>query len=224
VLIDGRIEGLGQTGFLAAPLIVPQFVIDELQLLADSDDKLKRGRGRRGLEIVTQLQANPFVDLSIDNTTVAGHSVDRMLLELASNQNLRVLTTDYNLNKVAKIQNVTVLNIHDLANALKSQAIPGQSLRVEVVKAGEGPRQGVGYMPDGTMVVIEEAGRRIGETVTFLVTNSLQTSAGRMIFGKLESDEDQVVDDMAKAATSQPRTTERPNRPQRPISQRNPRR
>lgn len=228
-LIDGRIEQLGQTGFLAAPLIVPQFVVDELQRLADSSDKLKRGRGRRGLEMVSRLQLSPQVDVTIDNTVVPGHSVDHMLLQMAGDQNLRVLTTDYNLNKVAKIHDVTVLNLHDLASSLKSQAIPGESLTVEVVKPGEGQRQGIGYMPDGTMVVIEEAADKIGDTVTLTVTNSLQTTAGRMIFGKLDDNQPEqaprMTEQMAKAATRQPRTTDRPQQSgDHPRTSRNPRR
>ncbi len=219
VLIDGRIESFGTTGFLDAPLIVPQFVIDELQRLSDSGDKMKRARGRRGLTMVGKLQENPYLDVSIDNAEVTGHAVDHMLLEMAKDQNLRILTTDYNLNKVAQIQGVTVLNINDLANTLKSQAIPGETLHIEIVKPGEGPSQGVGYMPDGTMVVVENAASHVGDSVTLTVTNSLQTSAGRMIFGKVtedaphDSDEtDGAVSHMAKAATKQPRSTERPTR------------
>ena len=218
VLIDGRIDQLAQMGFLAAPLIVPQFVVDELQRLADSSDKLKRARGRRGLEMVSHLQANPRVDVSVDNTVVPGHSVDHMLLQLAGDQNLRVMSTDYNLNKVASIHDVMVLNLHDLASAMKSQAIPGETLTVEVVKPGEGSRQGVGYMPDGTMVVIEEAADRIGQVVTLIVTNSLQTSAGRMIFGRSMEGEGEpsasASEQMARAATHQPRTKS-PRNPRR---------
>ena len=229
VLIDGRIDDLGQTGFIAAPLIVPQFVIDELQLLADSGDKLKRARGRRGLEMVARLQNSALVDVSVDDTSVTGHSVDHKLLQLAADQNLRVLTTDYNLNKVAKIHDVTVLNLHDLSTALKSQAIPGERLLVDVVKPGEGARQGVGYMPDGTMVVVEEAGDRVGQMVTLVVTNSLQTTAGRMIFGRLIEPEEgeraaHSAEQMARAATSQPRTTDPPPHGERSPSPRNPRR
>ncbi len=186
VLIDGRLEGLGETGFLAAPLVVAQFVLDELQTLADSSDKLKRARGRLGLTVLSRLQSNPHLDLSIDDTPVEGRSVDHKLLQLAADQNMRVLTTDYNLDKVAEIQGVPVLNINEMAQALKAQVIPGESLRIEVVKRGESPNQGVGYLPDGTMVVVEEAGELVGREITVTVTNSLQTSAGKMIFGKLE--------------------------------------
>ena len=209
VLIDGRVDSLGQTGFLDAPLVVPQFVIEELQTLADSSDKLKRARGRRGLGVVSKLQANPFVDVSIDTTDIPRKSVDHMLIDLAKQQSLRILTTDYNLNKVAEIHGVTALNLNDLGNTLKSQAVPGDTLVVEVNKPGEAANQGVGYMPDGTMVVIEDAGAHVGKTVSLLVTNSLQTTAGRMIFGTLKdvSDGDTFshVESIAKAATSQPK-------------------
>ncbi len=184
VLIDGRIESLGQTGFLAASLVVPQFVLDELHTLSDSGDKLKRSRGRRGLDVLSRLQTNPVLDVSIDETDVTGRSVDHKLLSLAADQNLRVLTTDYNLDKVAEIQGVAVLNLNELAQTLKPQVIPGESLRVEIVKVGESAQQGVGYLPDGTMVVVEDAADRIGDEVMVAVTNSLQTAAGRMFFGR----------------------------------------
>lgn len=236
VLIDGRIDSLGQTGFLDAPLIVPQFVIEELQALADSSDKLKRARGRRGLTLVSKLQANPFVDISIDNSDLPKQSVDHMLLQMAGQQNLRILTTDYNLNKVAQIHGVTVLNLNDLTNAVKSQAIPGESLVVDIVKHGEGASQGVGYMPDGTMVVVEDAAPHIGKQVVLTVTNSLQTSAGRMIFGTFKDlggaggggdsnfDGENHAAQMARAATNQPRMTARPERVEEPDARRNPRR
>ena len=185
VLIDGRLEALSQTGFLATPLVVPQFVLDELQALADSSDKLKRARGRRGLTILGRLQGSPHLDVSLDDTDVEGHSVDHKLLQLAASQNMRVLTTDYNLDKVAEIKGVPVLNLNEMAQALKPQVIPGETLRLQVVKRGEAAEQGVGYLPDGTMVVIEEAATHVGQEVDVLVTNSLQTSAGRMIFAKL---------------------------------------
>ncbi len=185
VLIDGRLEALAETGFVAAPLVVPKFVLDELQTLADSGDKLKRSRGRRGLNVLSRLQTSPYLDLSIDDTNVEGRSVDHKLLQLASDQSLRVLTTDYNLDKVAEIQGVPVLNLNEMASSLKPQVIPGETIRIEVVKRGESANQGVGYLPDGTMVVIEEASDHIGREIDVMVTNSLQTSAGRMIFGRV---------------------------------------
>ncbi len=222
VLIDGRIEGLASAGFIDAPVIVPQFVINELQTLADSGDKLKRARGRRGLTLLSRLQETPFLDFSLDSAeTIAGsaghHSVDHLLLKMAKEQNLRILTTDYNLNKVAQIQGVTVLNINDIAAACKSQAIPGDTLAVEIVKEGEGPGQGVGYMPDGTMVVVENARAMIGQVVNASVTNSLQTTAGRMIFAKAPEHPAHLdgevgsAEAIARAATNQPRVTERPS-------------
>ncbi len=226
-LIDGRINDLGQTGFLDAPIILPQFVVDELQALADSSDKIKRARGRRGLDMVSRLQANPYLDLSIDDPRVEGVSVDRMLIELAKDQKLRILTTDTNLKKVAQINGVAVLNINDLANTLKTAAMPGETLHVAVVKAGEGEGQGVGYMPDGTMVVIEDGGAHIGANVAVVVTNSLQTSAGRMIFAKVESsdgDGEATLQRLASAATHQPRVTGRGPRGGPPPEGRNPRR
>ncbi|MCZ6445162.1 MAG: PIN/TRAM domain-containing protein [Planctomycetota bacterium] len=214
VLIDGRIEALARTGFLVAPLVVPQFVVDELQMLADSSDKLKRGRGRRGLTMVSNLQEIPAIDLSIDTTEVEGRSVDHMLLQMAGDQKMRILTTDYNLNKVAQIKGVGVLNLNELANAIKPQVIPGEPLTIEIVKRGESAQQGVGYLADGTMVVVEEAADRIGAEVALIVTNSLQTSAGRMIFGRLaEGAPDQrasFTHRMADAATDQPHTATRP--------------
>ncbi len=185
VLIDGRIDAMGQTGFLASPLVVPQFVVDELQTMADSSDKLKRAKGRRGLNLVTKLQSNPALDVSVDNAEVAGRSVDHMLLQLAGEQKMRIVTTDLNLEKVARIQGVTVLNLNDLATAIKPQVLPGEILQLEIVKHGESAGQGVGYLPDGTMVVVEEAADLVGREAAITVTNSLQTSAGRMIFGRV---------------------------------------
>ncbi|MDY7107761.1 MAG: PIN/TRAM domain-containing protein [Planctomycetota bacterium] len=227
-LIDGRIDTFGKTGFLDAPLIVPQFVLNELQTLADSSDKLKRARGRRGLELLSKLQTSAYMDVTIDPADIPGHSVDHMLIRLAEDQQLRILTTDYNLNKVAQIHGVTVLNINDLANALRPQVIPGEQLQVDLVKPGEAPGQGVGYLPDGTMVVVENGGDHVGETVALVVTNSLQTSAGRMIFGRLldgEGDEpDRAVERMAESATHQARATATPSQHRDAPSRRTPRR
>ncbi len=200
VLIDGRIEGMVQAGFMDAPLVVPRFVLEELQTLSDSQDRLKRARGRRGLDMVSKLQVNPALDLSIDNAEVPGRSVDRMLVEYAHGEQMRILTTDYNLGKIGRIHGVTVLNINDLANNLKPAVIPGEALVVEVVKRGENEGQGVGYLPDGTMVVIEDAAAHIGRTVECTVTNSLQTSAGRLIFGKVAHVETADRNDHARLA------------------------
>jgi uncharacterized protein YacL len=235
VLIDGRIEPLAQTGFLVSPLVVPQFVIDEMQTLADSRDRLKRSRGRRGLEILSRLQGLPELDLTIESSPSSGIAVDEQLLQLAREQNMRILTTDLNLNKVGQIRGVTVLNMNDLAASIRTQAIPGQTMGIEIVRAGENPGQGVGYMPDGTMVVIEDAEHLAGNEVQFVVTNVLQTSAGRMVFGKMLDDyehedgregraESDDAPRMADAATHQPRTTDRPRTSAPSRSSRNPRR
>ncbi|MBL9118644.1 MAG: PIN/TRAM domain-containing protein [Phycisphaerae bacterium] len=229
-LIDGRINDLGGTGFLDAPIIVPQFVIDELQALADSSDKLKRARGRRGLDVVARMQQNPYLDLSIDNPRVEAASVDRMLVELAKDQKLRILTTDAALKKVAQINGVPVLNVNDLAATLKTAAIPGEMLQVMLVKQGDVDGQGVGYLPDGTMIVVEGGAERVGSSVNAVVTNSLQTSAGRMIFARLADKSETPGDDsdsvgrMASAATHQPRATGRGPRGGPPPEGRNPRR
>ena len=187
-LIDGRIDELGHSGFLDAPLIITQFVLDELQALADSSDKLKRGRGQRGLDIVTKIQHNPYLDVTIDDPVVDGLSVDSMLVELARLQDMRVLTNDVNLKKVAEINGISVLNINDLATVLKNNVNPGEHLTIELVKVGENPDQAIGYMPDGTMVVVQDAAEHTGTIVHVVVTNTLQTTAGKMIFSKLSED------------------------------------
>lgn len=209
-IIDGRIIGLGQTGFLDAPLVVPRFVIDELQRLADSSDRQKRIRGRRGLDMVSSMQANAVLDVSIDPAESTGHSVDHLLIRMAAEQDLRILSTDYNLNKVAQIHGVTVLNLNDLANTLRPQLIAGDQLTIEITKTGEAAGQGVGYLPEGTMVVVEDASERIGESLAVIVTNALQTSAGRLVFARTVPEDPTAVDQMAKAATSQPRAADRP--------------
>ncbi len=185
-LIDGRIEEIARTGFLLAPMIIPRFVIGELQLLSDSSDKLKRARGRRGLEMVTLLQRNPHLDLTIEDVTVAGKNVDAMIVEHAREVGAAVLTTDSGLARVASIQGVSALNLNDLAAALKPSVIPGETLDIELVRKGEQAGQGVGYLDDGTMVVAENGAGLIGTRVTLTVTSSLQTAAGRMIFGRPE--------------------------------------
>jgi len=187
VIIDGRIADIAETHFVDSPLVVPRFVLRELQAIADSADKLKRNRGRRGLDILNRLQTIPGVDIAIEETPVQvgeGEGVDQMLVNLASQVSGRVVTTDYNLNKVAKLGGVEVLNINDLANALKPAVLPGETLDVAVLKPGQEEGQGVGYLEDGTMVVVEDGKHLIGQTVTITVTSVLQTSAGRLIFGR----------------------------------------
>ena len=221
-LIDGRINDLGHADFLDAPLLVPQFVLDELQMLADSSDKLKRERGRRGLDLVAKLQQNPFLDITIDDPRVEGLSVDSMLLELARRDDMRILTTDMNLKKVAQIKGIAVLNINDLAAALKASLVPGELFSIELAKIGENPDQAVGYLPDGTMVVVQEAATHVGQTVDIEVTNMLNTAAGRMVFAKLAETNDKR--DLHTAAVNQPREERTPNDASQRRGSQNPRR
>ena len=188
-LIDARIVDLGRTGVIQAPIVIPQFVIAELQTLSDSADKLKRARGRRGLEMVQKLQREPGLDVTIDEKPVPGKAVDQMVIELAQEMQGAVVTADVGLARVAAIRNVAVLNLNDVANALKATLVPGERVRVVLVKAGEHDGQAVGYLEDGTMVVAEAASGRIGEAAELVVTSSLQTSAGRMIFARPEHGE-----------------------------------
>ncbi|OWY72733.1 hypothetical protein B7486_04395 [cyanobacterium TDX16] len=190
VIIDGRIVDICETGILDQRLIVPKFVLSELQAVADSSDKLKRNRGRRGLDVLNSLQSNKAIDVQVlddhDMSADRSEPVDLKLLSLAQRMNGRVATNDYNLNKVAKVRGVQIININDLANAMKPIVLPGEAMSVKVVKAGEEQGQGVGYLEDGTMVVIEQGRAHIGEIVDLAVTSVLQTSAGRMIFGRVE--------------------------------------
>jgi len=210
VLIDGRLVALAGTGFLDAPLVVPQFVVDELQRLADSGDRTKRGKGRRGLDLLARLRESPWADVSLQDFRVSGVSVDRMLVESARSEGLRLLTLDANLEAVARIHGVTALNINDVASTLRPPLGPGDSLSVQVSKRGEGERQGVGYLPDGTMVVIEDGQIRIGTTVHVVVTNVVQTAAGRLLFARIEGSAPATAQSMADAAVRQPRHTGTP--------------
>jgi uncharacterized protein YacL len=190
-IIDGRIADMYRSKLFDAPLVVPRFVLNELQLIADSGDKLKRNRGRRGLDILKEMQANPVIDVQIDDVPMPDSEdvkgVDQKLIIFTKNCNGRLATTDYNLSKVAQVREVDVLNINDLANSLKAIALPGENLEVRIVKTGEEADQGIGYLADGTMVVVEGARTKIGRDILISVTSSLQTSAGKMIFGKFES-------------------------------------
>jgi uncharacterized protein YacL len=183
-LIDARIADVAATGIIQSPIVIPRFVIAELQLLADSSDRLRRARGRRGLDVTTRLQRSA-IDLTIDETPVPGKAVDQMLVELARQMPATIITADVGLSRVAQIHGVSVLNLNDVANALKPALLPGETLVVRIIKAGEQANQGVGYLDDGTMVVAENAALRIGEDASLLVTSTLQTSAGRLIFAKL---------------------------------------
>jgi len=185
VLIDGRVLAVARTGFLEGTLVVPQFVLTELHHLSDSADELKRNRGRRGLDMLHQLQNLPGDRVQITKQDIPQtEETDAKLITLTQRLGGVLMTHDYNLSKVAKVQGVGVLNIHDLANAVKSEALPGETLQIQVVKPGNQSGQGVGYLPDGTMVVIENGQELVGKLVPVTVTSALQTSAGRMIFAK----------------------------------------
>jgi uncharacterized protein YacL len=189
VLIDGRIGDISATGILESQLIVPRFVLLELQQVADSADKLKRNRGRRGLDVLSKLQGSNRVSVVLYDSSAREEDkeapVDTKLLNLAKDLNARVLTNDFNLNKVAQLRGVDVININDLSNALKPVVLPGEKMQLRIVKAGEEPGQGVGYLEDGTMVVVEQARPFVNDEVEVIVTSALQTSAGKMIFGRL---------------------------------------
>lgn len=187
ILVDGRIADIASTNFLLAPLVIPRFVIDELQTLADSSDAIKRAKGRRGLDIVVKLQRAPRLDVSIEETNISGKAVDQMLVEYVKVQSAILVTVDQALAKVAKIHGVGLLNINDLANSLKPALVPGERVTITLMRQGEQAGQAVGYLPDGTMVVAENGSSRIGETVDLIVTGALQTSAGRMIFARVEN-------------------------------------
>jgi uncharacterized protein YacL len=185
VIIDGRIFDLCQTGFIEGPLVIPSFVLDELRHIADSGDGLKRTRGRRGLDILNKIQKELSIKVEIWEGDFKDVSeVDSKLLKLAQLLNGKVITNDYNLNKVAEFQGVPVLNINELANAIKPVVLPGEEMEIQVVKDGKEAGQGVAYLDDGTMIVVEEGRRFIGATIVVIVTSVLQTAAGRMIFAK----------------------------------------
>jgi uncharacterized protein YacL len=189
VIVDGRIVEIVQAGFLDGPLIVPRFVLRELQAIADSVDGQKRTRGRRGLDALARLQE--LVTLEIDERDYAdlpAGSVDAKLVRLAQEVGGKLVTNDYNLNRVAHVEGVVVLNVNELAGAVKPLLIPGEELHVVLIREGKEPHQGVAYMDDGTMIVVEQAGRMVGETVEVVVSSVLQTVAGRMIFAKLKRD------------------------------------
>lgn len=183
-IIDGRILDIAKTGFVNGLVLIPSFVLIELQQVADSSDSLKRQRGRRGFEIVDDLKKVHGLKIEIWDKDVVSKSVDERLLRLAKSLNGKIITTDFNLNKLAVAHGVLVLNVNDLANAVKTVSIPGEKLELKVVHVGKDPKQGVGYLPDGTMIVVENGADLIGQNVKLEVTRVIQGSAGRMIFGK----------------------------------------
>jgi uncharacterized protein YacL len=187
VIIDGRIADIARTGFLYGTLLIPRFVLNELQYVADSADSLRRQRGRRGMEVLSQLQKNDILPVKISDIDVEGiREVDEKLVVLARQLNCPILTNDYNLNQVAELQGVTVLNVNELANAVKSVFLPGETLTVNIIQEGREAGQGVAYLDDGTMIVVEDGRDKINSQVTVTVTKVLQTAAGRMIFSRLE--------------------------------------
>lgn len=189
VIIDGRIADICNTRFLDGKFVVPRFVLKELQRIADSDDSLKRARGRRGMDILAKLQKNPNMDIKIHNEDFSDtKEVDAKIVRLAKVLGAKVFTNDYNLNKVAEIQGVKVLNVNELANALRPVVLPGETMDIRLIKEGKEYNQGVGYLEDGTMVVVDNGRRSIGQNVRVIVGSVLQTAAGRMIFGKLPED------------------------------------
>ena len=183
-IIDGRIVDILNTHILQGTLIVPRFVLNELQAVADAPDRLKRAKGRRGLEVLHALQNSPIMDVVIEDADAEGGTVDQKLVSLAQHLNAKLMTNDFNLNQVAKVRGVDVINLNELAKSLRPVFLPGETMQVKVVKGGETPAQGVGYREDGTMVVVENARHLMGQEVRLIVTSTLQTSAGRMIFGR----------------------------------------
>ncbi len=189
VVIDGRIEDLVMTGIFDNQLIMPRFALSELQSIADSNDKMRRARGRRGLDVLNRLRSNEHVDLQIfdrDLPELAGQTVDLKLVLLAKHLEGKVVTGDFNLNKVAKLHSVPVINLNEISNALKPLYLPGETFDIQIIRTGDGPEQGVGYLEDGTMVVVEGARTAVGKSRRVMVTSTLQTNAGRMIFAKTE--------------------------------------
>lgn len=212
VIIDGRIADIAETGFLDGVLVVPQFVLRELQLVADSADSMKRNRGRRGLDVLQRIQKMAHLNVQIlEEDFPHVKEVDLKLIELARLYDCKVVTNDFNLNKVAQLHGVDVLNINELANSLKPIVLPGEIMRVFILKEGKEYNQGVAYLDDGTMVVVDNAKRMISKTVDITVTSVLQTTAGKMIFGRFDERVHHVYDKAPQPAMERP-----PERPAPP--------
>lgn len=224
VVIDGRIADMVKTNFLACRLVVPTFVLKELQLISDSSDSLKRARGRRGLDILNRMKANTNVDISINEMDFPElNNVDAKLVKMAKVVNGRIFTNDYNLNKVAELHGVKVLNINDLANALKPVVMPGEQMQVKLLKEGKEPDQAVAYLDDGTMVVVDNGRRLLGQTLNVSITSVLQTQAGRMIFAKadessIQDSRDRDEDRSYDRGENRPKDNRRGNRNSQPNS------
>jgi uncharacterized protein YacL len=216
VIIDGRIADVAETGFLSGTIVIPQFILRELQQVADSPDGNKRQRGRRGLDMLNRLQSNPSLDIQVVDTDFpAVKEVDLKLLELSKSLDGVVVTNDFNLNKVAQVHGLQVLNINELANSLKPVVLPGEAMRVFILKEGKEYNQGVAYLDDGTMVVVDNARRMIGKNADIAVTSVLQTTAGKMIFGRLWEDSENGTGGQGNGPQREPS--------RRPYQQREPR-
>ena len=215
VIIDGRISDIAETGFLDGVIVIPQFVLRELQMVADSADSMKRNRGRRGLDILQRLQKVASLNIQIvEDDFPAVREVDLKLIELAKVYEGKIITNDFNLNKVAQLQGVDVLNINELANALKPIVLPGEIMHVFVLKEGKEYNQGVAYLDDGTMVVVDNARKAIGKTIDISVTSVLQTTAGKMIFGKWDERMAQRTEQTARPESRPPQAAAEIKKPQ----------
>ena len=187
VIIDGRIADICDTGFIEGTLVVPRFVLDELQYIADSSDSMKRSRGRRGLDILNRMQRSNGINIEVvDQDFPKLKGVDAKLVAMAKKMNGKIVTNDFNLNKVAELQGIKILNVNELANALKPVVLPGEIMKVKIIKDGKEPGQGVAYLDDGTMIIVDNAQKYQGSNVDVIVTSVLQTTAGRMIFSELK--------------------------------------
>jgi uncharacterized protein YacL len=215
VIIDGRISDIAETGFLDGVIVIPQFVLRELQMVADSADSMKRNRGRRGLDILQRLQKVASLNIQIvEDDFPAVREVDLKLIELAKVYEGKIITNDFNLNKVAQLQGVDVLNINELANALKPIVLPGEIMHVFVLKEGKEYNQGVAYLDDGTMVVVDNARKAIGKTIDISVTSVLQTTAGKMIFGKWDERMAQRTEQTVRPESRPPQAAAEIKKPQ----------
>lgn len=215
-LIDGRIEALAEGHVLDAPLVVPKFVLEELQKLCDSNDRHKRARGRRGLDLVSHMQVNTKIDLRIEDIGLDGRGVDRMLVELAMKEHMRIATGDTGLQRVANISGIVTINVHEIAAALQPPMFLGESIGVDITRVGEQEGQGIGHLPDGTMVVIDGGAEKMGSHASGTVSNILQTAGGRIIFAKIDVPLAGSTESMAAKAVSQPREPQSGGSPQSP--------
>lgn len=220
VIIDGRIADIAETGFIDGVLVIPQFVLQELQMVADSQDSMKRTRGRRGLDVLQRIQKMTNVQVKIaEEDFPQVREVDMKLIELARLFSCKIVTNDFNLNKVAHVRGVEVLNINELTNSLKPVVLPGELMRVFILKEGKEYNQGVAYLDDGTMVVVDNARRMISKTVDISVTSVLQTTAGKMIFGKFDERNQTAATQSTAAAQAAERSTDRPLRREQAVGE-----